>query len=87
MAFATTTLSSAVGTSDISIVVASATSFAAGRLLIVDQELMQVTQAYSSGTTIPVLRGRDGRRPKAIACPQEPDPTLSPDTTRIKGRQ
>ena len=60
MAFATTTLSSAVLTTDTSIVVASAASFAAGRLLIVDQELMQVTQGYSSGTTIPVLRGRDG---------------------------
>lgn len=60
MAFATTTLSSAVTVNDNSIVVASATSMAAGRLVIIDGELMQVAQSYSSGTTIPVLRGRDG---------------------------
>lgn len=60
MALATTTLSSAVAQLDTTIVVASATSVAAGRLVLVDQELMQVAQSYVSGTTIPVLRGRDG---------------------------
>lgn len=60
MSLATTTLSSAVGVNDNSIVVASATSVAAGRLLIIDGEWMQVCQNYSSGTTVPVLRGRDG---------------------------
>lgn len=60
MAFVTTTLSAAVAVSDNTITVASATSVAAGRLVLVDQEMMQVTQAYSSGTTVPVLRGRDG---------------------------
>lgn len=60
MALATTTLSSACGQLDTSIVVASATSMAAGRRVIVDQEEMQVAQSYVSGTTVPVLRGRNG---------------------------
>lgn len=60
MALATTTLSSAVAQGDNAIVVASATSIAIGRVIIIDQENMQVSQAWVSGTTIPVLRGRDG---------------------------
>lgn len=60
MALATTTISSAVAITDNTIVVASATSVAAGRLLRCDSEWMQVGQAYVSGTTVPVLRGRDG---------------------------
>lgn len=60
MALATTTLSSAVAITDNSIVVASATSVAAGRLVLIDQEVMQVVQSYTSGTTVGVLRGRDG---------------------------
>jgi hypothetical protein len=60
MALATTTLSSAVAATDVNIVVASATSIAVGRLLLVDQEVMQVAQSWTSGTTIPVLRGREG---------------------------
>lgn len=60
MAKATTTLSAAVGLTDNVIVVASATSIAVGRLLEIDQEWMQVAQSWVSGTTIPVLRGREG---------------------------
>lgn len=60
MAKTSTTLSSAVTVNDTSIVVASATGFAAGSIVVVDQEVMKVRQHYSSGTTIPVLRGRDG---------------------------
>lgn len=60
MALATTTLSAAVAIIDNSIVVASATSFAAGRLVVIDGEEMQVAQNYTTGTTIPVLRGRSG---------------------------
>ena len=60
MALAETTLSSAVTVNADEIVVASATSIVAGRIILVDQEMMQVTQSYVSGTTIPVLRGRDG---------------------------
>lgn len=60
MALATTTLSAAVTVNDNSIVVASATSFLANRLIRIDGEWMQVGQSYVSGTTIPVLRGRDG---------------------------
>lgn len=59
MAFATTTLSAAVAQTDTTIVVASATSVAVGRLILIDQELMQVAQSWVSGTTIPVLRGRE----------------------------
>ena len=60
MALATTTLSSAATATDKSLAVASATSFAAGRLVRVDQEIMQVVQSYVSGTTVGVLRGRGG---------------------------
>jgi hypothetical protein len=60
MALATTTASSAIAVSDNSIVVASATDVAAGRLIRVDDEFMKVAQNYSSGTTIPVLRGQNG---------------------------
>ena len=60
MALATTTLSSAVSVTDNTIVVASATSVAAGRMVLVDQEMMKVIQSYVSGTTVGVLRGQDG---------------------------
>jgi len=60
MALATTTLSSAVTAIAKEIVIASATSIATGRLIRVNQEIMQVTQSWVSGTTIPVLRGRGG---------------------------
>lgn len=60
MALTTTTLSSAVAQSDVSIVVASATGFAAGNLVLIDGEQMQVAKNYVSGTTIPVQRGIDG---------------------------
>lgn len=60
MALATTTLSAAVAVNDVSITVASATSVAAGREIIIDQEKMKVGQSYVSGTTVPVQRGIDG---------------------------
>lgn len=65
MALATTTLASAVAKKDGEIVVASATSIAAGRLILVDQEMMQVIQSYSTGTTVGVLRGRNGTATEA----------------------
>lgn len=60
MALAETTLSSACALNDQSIVVASATSIAAGRLILIDREVMVVAKNYSSGTTVPVLRGQAG---------------------------
>ena len=60
MALATTTLSSAVTVTDSSIVVASATSVAAGRIVLIGGEFLQVTQDYVSGTTVNVLRGQNG---------------------------
>jgi hypothetical protein len=60
MALNTTTLSSAVGLTDTTIVVASATGAAPGVLALVDGEVMTIGQAYSTGTTLPVLRGRNG---------------------------
>lgn len=61
MALAETTLSSAVGAGDKEIAVASATSVAAGRLLRIDDEVMEVTKGYvTASTTVPVLRGRQG---------------------------
>ena len=60
MALVTTTLSAAVAIADASITVADAASVAAGRLVLVDQEMMQVLQSYVSGTSVPVTRGQNG---------------------------
>lgn len=61
MALATTTLASAVAVNDNAITVASATSLAAGRLVLIDNEWMQVGQGYVvASTTVPVLRGQQG---------------------------
>ncbi len=60
MARATTTLASAVAAGDIAINVTSATSVAAGRYILIDQEVMKVANSYVSGTLVPVLRGQDG---------------------------
>lgn len=61
MALTSTTLASACGASDKQIVVASATGFAAGNLILVDREVMRVSKEYISGTTIPLdARGFDG---------------------------
>lgn len=62
MALTKTVLTSAVGQTDANVVVSSATGFAAGNFLKIDQEVMQVAKSYVSGTTIPVLRGLDGSK-------------------------
>ena len=96
MALATTTLSSACAAVDTSIVVASATSMAAGRYVIIDQERMLVTTNYVSGTTVPVLRGREGSKTAAhvvtanvvhglatdLTLPAEGGPAISYPTQR-----
>lgn len=60
MAFNKTTTSSAVATTDQSVVVASATGAAVGSWIRIDDEMMQIRKDYVSGTTIPVTRGLDG---------------------------
>lgn len=60
MALVRTTLSAACAASDTSIVVASATGFAPNYLVRIGDEMMHVTSAYVSGTTIPVVRGQEG---------------------------
>lgn len=60
MALVTTTLAAAVAITDNVIVVASATSLTAGRLIRVDGEWMQINQAYTGGTTVGVTRGQQG---------------------------
>lgn len=60
MALVRTTLSSACAPGDTSIVVASATGFAAGYVIRIDAEEMRVDTSYSSGTTIPVIRAVGG---------------------------
>lgn len=58
MALAETTLSVAVAKNDKSIVVASATSMAIGRIIRIGDEEMKVAKDYvSASTTVPVLRG------------------------------
>lgn len=65
MALTRTTLSSAVAVDDREIVVASATGFAADRLVRIDQEFLVVQKNYTTGTTIPVRRGQGGSANKA----------------------
>jgi hypothetical protein len=60
MALAETTFSAAVNASAKEITVASAASISAGRLLQASSEIMQVAKNYTSGTTVPVLRGQFG---------------------------
>lgn len=60
MALTATTLAGAVVVDQNTITVASATGFTSGNLVRVDDEIMQVAKGYVSGTSIPVLRGRDG---------------------------
>jgi len=61
MALASTTISGAVGISDKTITVASATSVAVGRFLRIDGEVMQVDKGYvAASLTVPVLRGLSG---------------------------
>lgn len=60
MSLTTTTLTTAVAVNDTNIVVASATSFVANMMILVDQEVMLIQKSYTSGTTVPVLRGQEG---------------------------
>ena len=60
MAFTTTTISSAVAVADNTIKVTSATGFAAGSYLRLDNEVLRIQSGYVSGTAIPVLRGLEG---------------------------
>jgi len=60
MALTTTTLAAACSAADTSIIVASATGFAARSFVLIDQEVFQVAVSYTSGTTIPVRRAQDG---------------------------
>lgn len=52
-----TTLSAALTATGTNIVVASATGFVKGYTVVIDSEVMNVSSAYVSGTTIPVIRG------------------------------
>lgn len=61
MALAETTLAAACAQTDVSVTVASATSVAAGRLVQIDGEMMEVTKGYvTASTSVPVTRGRAG---------------------------
>lgn len=66
MAFAETTLASACSITDSVLTVASATSIAAGRIIVCDGEIMQVTKGYvTASTQVPVLRGQLGSKTDA----------------------
>lgn len=79
MAFTTTTLASACGASDTQIIVTSATGFAARNSLVIDGEEMLVTNAYVSGTIIPVIRGQVGSIVTAHAASANVTTGLSTD--------
>lgn len=67
MSLARTTVTSPVTVTDTSIVVSSATGFAAGYVVRINDEQMRITSAYSTGTTIPVIRGQEGTLVRAHA--------------------
>jgi hypothetical protein len=59
--FVTTTLAGPVAITSTAIVVTSTAGFASGKLIRIDDEMLQIQQGYTAGsTTVPVLRGRDG---------------------------
>ncbi len=60
MALTTTTCSAAIAVGDISLTVASATGFSAKGFCKVNGEMMRIADSYTSGTTIPVMRGVEG---------------------------
>ena len=61
MALTETTLSTAKAAVDRKIVVASASGFAKGYRVRIDDEILLVDQSYDgSSTTIPVIPGQDG---------------------------
>lgn len=61
MALVTTTLSAALAQGDKEAVVVSATSIAAGRRVVIDQEVSEVSKEYvTASLTVPLLRGLDG---------------------------
>jgi len=70
MALVRTTASTAIAATDKSITVASATGFAAGYFVRMDEEIAKVAASYTSGTIIPLIRGIDGTRvvAHAITC-------------------
>jgi hypothetical protein len=64
----TTTLSAAMTSTQTTMVVASATGFAAGKYVYIDAEVVQIASSYSgSGTTIPIQRGQNGTAAAAHA--------------------
>ena len=65
MARTTTTLNGAVIIDQNTITVTSATGFVSGMLVLIDQEVLQVASSYVSGTSIPVLRGKEGTQTQA----------------------
>lgn len=61
MAFTLTTLSSAVGVNDTTVLLASLTGLAQGGLIGIDKEVMKVVSVPSAATVpVPVLRGQEG---------------------------
>lgn len=60
MALTRTTLSNAFAVGDLTIVVASATGFAAGSFVRIDDEMFIIGKGYVSGTAIPVRGGIQG---------------------------
>src|SRR5688572_22205929 len=67
MALTATTLSAAVYVDDTTISLTSATGVAAGSLIQIDREFMQVTGRYtSSNTSVKVIRGIDGTANRPI---------------------
>jgi hypothetical protein len=61
MSLSNTTLSAAITPTSDSLVVGSASSVEAGRIILVDDEFMKVSKGYvASSTTVPVVRGLGG---------------------------
>ena len=81
MALTQTTLSAAVAVDQNFIVVASAAGFAAGNYILIDQEVMLVQSSYVSGTTIPVVRGKEGTATSAHVVTAKVKTYLGSDST------
>mgnify|MGYP001574122768 CR=1 FL=1 len=55
-----TTITADVNETQNYVIVASATTVSAGRIIYIDREAMRIQASYSTGTTVPVDRGREG---------------------------
>lgn len=87
MAINLTTLAGAVAIDQKDVALAAATGAVAGGFILVDQEVMEIAADYISGTTVNVLRGREGTATQAHASGAQAKVMLGSDFGAIPPQQ